>query len=553
MGFITEMRDAAGVRRKISKERVDHPVAWERRVGGRFGFAVRLPVGCYSDDTQLRLATSRAIRSDGVFDAEAFAKVELPVWLSYHLGGGRATIAAARHLTRKDVAWYGNFYDERTANYVSSGGNGAAMRIQPHVWANASGRDREYRADVLRNALSTHGHARGFLGALFHADCLSHVMKTGQLPGPDAWLEMTRSFAATPSLVASDDNLSRIWLPTWESKVNGSLVDAIRRVQEEHEADIAAACSLLDSGEPETIYSELVNRLGGLARATLGSGTKTALLAAALAYLYKSRGAEPALIAAANQLGSDTDTIASMAGALLGLLEPADPQVPPADAEYLSMEARRLADMGQTTRQRSFGYPDLLHWHVPKSTIGSVGLAEEDIVLVGLGRVAPMSDPVWLSKRKDAAWQWMRLEFGQSVLVRRSFPLAPLPPQTWPASIDNRDARDSAEGKTATPRSIGKRRSKRDGGTQMSTMQQPNLFGGGAEGNVRPVAKRRIDELTTEVIESGFDPTLLGRQLLRVIDHSSTPIEVAVAFAAIIAKARAARAKNGPTSGPEET
>ena len=88
LGFISALANEAQLRRRISRDVVETTVAWKRRVGGKFGIDVDLPAGCYSDDTQLRLATCRAIRGDGAFDVEAFAKVELPVWLSYGLGGG---------------------------------------------------------------------------------------------------------------------------------------------------------------------------------------------------------------------------------------------------------------------------------------------------------------------------------------------------------------------------------------------------------------------------------------------------------------------------------
>ena len=85
LGWISELTDAAGLTRRTQGAPLDKPIAWKRRIGGRSGVTVALPRGCYSDDTQLRLATGRAIRSDG-FDVEAFAKVELPLWLSYGLG-----------------------------------------------------------------------------------------------------------------------------------------------------------------------------------------------------------------------------------------------------------------------------------------------------------------------------------------------------------------------------------------------------------------------------------------------------------------------------------
>ena len=78
LGWISELTDSAGLRRRTGGRPLTEPVAWKRRIGGRSGVTASLPQGCYSDDTQLRLATSRAIRLDG-FDVEAFAKVELPV------------------------------------------------------------------------------------------------------------------------------------------------------------------------------------------------------------------------------------------------------------------------------------------------------------------------------------------------------------------------------------------------------------------------------------------------------------------------------------------
>src|SRR2546425_10102720 len=100
LGFITELADRSTLRRRTGMSEVHEAIPWKRGVGGKYGATVELPAGCYSDDTQLRLATSRAIRGDGYFDVESFAKIELPVWLSYSLGGGTSTKAAASGLSR---------------------------------------------------------------------------------------------------------------------------------------------------------------------------------------------------------------------------------------------------------------------------------------------------------------------------------------------------------------------------------------------------------------------------------------------------------------------
>ena len=154
VGWIGELTDERGVRRRVGSPRIHKPVTWRRKLG-RFGPTVQLPAGTYSDDTQLRLAVSRAIRASGEFDIEAFAKVELPVWLAYSLGGGRGTVAAATNLGRNNVAWFSNFFARNDGpQYVESGGNGAAMRVQPHVWKSDPSKHEAFIPDVLSWALS---------------------------------------------------------------------------------------------------------------------------------------------------------------------------------------------------------------------------------------------------------------------------------------------------------------------------------------------------------------------------------------------------------------
>ena len=88
LGFITELADSDRVQHRVGAGRVLDTVGWKRKVGGYNGVSVEFRPGTYSDDTQLRLATGRAIRADGTFDVAAFAKVELPAWANYALGAG---------------------------------------------------------------------------------------------------------------------------------------------------------------------------------------------------------------------------------------------------------------------------------------------------------------------------------------------------------------------------------------------------------------------------------------------------------------------------------
>ncbi|WP_093177118.1 ADP-ribosylglycohydrolase family protein [Pseudovibrio sp. Tun.PSC04-5.I4] len=96
IGWMTELsRGPGGVKHRTGQATVSEPIAWLRLIGGRNGVKVDLPAGTYSDDTQLRLCVSRAIRGNGVFDVEAFAKIEMTAWQGYCLGAGVGSKAAA--------------------------------------------------------------------------------------------------------------------------------------------------------------------------------------------------------------------------------------------------------------------------------------------------------------------------------------------------------------------------------------------------------------------------------------------------------------------------
>jgi len=264
LGFPIELVDSNGVMRRIGDFRIVTPVAWKRMVGGKFGARATLGAGSYSDDTQLRLSTSRSIRGDGYFDVEALAKIELPVWLSYSLGAGRGSKLAAASLIQKGTTWFSNFYEQNDNQYINGGGNGAAMRIQPHVWAARDlSNPSDYLLDVLRNSLCTHGHFHGIAGALVHAASLAFVLREAKLPSPDDWKDFSLYIKLASDLVRTDQNLSAFWLPTWNQRANVSFESALEKAQHEWESDVEI-CKTFLKGDPNDAYEELVHALGGL-------------------------------------------------------------------------------------------------------------------------------------------------------------------------------------------------------------------------------------------------------------------------------------------------
>jgi ADP-ribosylglycohydrolase len=434
IGFVTELAASREeVARRAGVEAVAEPIAWRRRIGGRFGPTVELPAGTYSDDTQLRLAVSRCIRSSGRFDVETFSKIELPVFLVYGLGVGRGTRAAAQALAKRGVRWLTNFYDEKQTRYVDGGGNGAAMRIQPHVWAGHEARSSLYLRDVVADAICTHGHPRGILGASFHAVLLGQSLRGGEIPEPAKWRGIARYLERLPDLIRRDEDLRERWLPLWEQRTGKTLTEAFKTAIAELESQVQAAAATAFEEQPfMSTYAELARRLGGLSAKTRGAGTTSAVLSLWVAWRAQ---ADPAgtLVAAANLLGSDTDTVVSMAGALIGAVHPERPPGLILDEAYVVDEARRCAALARGEVVEDFPHPDVVDWQAPRTLVDAVGRGPDGIMLAGLGGAAEVSEIIeGSSSRDDGGWQWLELWFGQRVLAKRRLNLAPLPPGSFP-------------------------------------------------------------------------------------------------------------------------
>ena len=376
-----------------------------------------MPQGCYSDDSQLRLATARSIRASG-FDVEAFAKVELPVWVSYGLGGGRSTTAAAANLGNRKSVWWAN----RFKNWTNSGGNGAAMRVQPHVWAAPPPHNPEtYLLDVVRNTICTHSHPVGIMGAVLHAQCLGHVMRSGRLPLPADLEVVLEQASELPDRIKGDSDLPN-WLAAFEAAASPFVPAWNEAVEEARRAlDRVASIHANDRGKsPQAQYACLLDALDLRNPELRGSGMLTALAAVGLTW-FEARPNE-AMRIAANALGSDTDTIATMAGALLGSIADEDPRVEVLDASLFRGEARRLAQLAQGNKPSPHQYPDLLHWSPPKSRSDALARCRDGgLIVQGLGRAKALDKPVLSAGRFK--WQWVKLELGQTLLIKRRFEL----------------------------------------------------------------------------------------------------------------------------------
>jgi len=562
LGWISELTDDKGLRRRIGGSELREPVAWKRKIGGISGVQVPLPAGTYSDDTQLRLAVCRAIRSDGSFDVELFAKIELTVWPSYALGAGRGSKAAASNLTRRDVNWFSNFFVNDGRSYIEGGGNGAAMRIQPHVWHRGGGEDRAYLIDVIRDSVTTHGHMLGLCGAVFHADCLAYTMRQGEAPGPEEWMRFVDGLKGIEGVIREDFQLGRFWLSAWEQASKRTLSDAIGEVAAEIRRDIIKLREVSPNWTKS--YADCITILDGYG-SRQGTGTNTALAAAFLAWAAQDSPIEDVLRCAANTLGSDTDTIGTMVGALLGALAERSPTWEVQDRQYIEGQARRLAAIAVRQRVDNFPYPDLIGWQAPSTQADAVAETNGHLALAGLGLAEPVGKG---SKAGEFVWQWLKLEFGQTVLCKaREGNMREMNPSLMPGpkGISN----DSHEGKLIEKSSNAKNpeaepseaasptyfraRDRSYRATLAGRAVERDLFddsgkdrnvGGDRAAHTEPSATERppvnINALTDVAIRSGFDATTIGDCFLACIDDEQG-IEHGIGFAAILAKAYLAR------------
>ena len=524
LGWISELTDERGLKRRTGGAPLERPISWNRRIGGRSGVTVTLPQGCYSDDSQLRLATGRAIRPDG-FDVEMFAKVELPVWLSYALGGGKSTSAAATNLANRKVPWFSNTFK----GWTSSGGNGAAMRIQPHVWAARDPDDpTTFLPDVIRNSICTHSHPIGLLGASLHALTLAHTIVNRRYPSPDDLMTATGVAAELPEIIRSDIEVGHYWRSLFEVESGGFPEAWARAIKECRQAIQVAGDASGNSGSER--YTSIVDRLGLRDPARRGAGALTAV--AAIGLIWCEERPEQALNVAANAIGTDTDTIATMAGAVLGVLAEEEPPVEVLDADLFRSEASRLAEIACGGKPSGHPYPDLLHWSAPKARADYlVELDDSGLYVRGFGHAEAQSEPIPASQI-SFCWQWIKLETGQTLFVKRRRKLEKI-------EKEDKGLRVRQSLHQASPTSIysnnGDTRASTEEGVPLRDEIPSHSHSKDQSGLLEPEAglKAMIDHLE----KHQYDDKVVGPALRRVI-NKCTDGEIAAFLAVLIERLR---------------
>ncbi|MDX2980279.1 ADP-ribosylglycohydrolase family protein [Streptomyces microflavus] len=315
---------------------------WTRNAG-HYSKRYHDPVhaGEYSDDTQLLLATARSCLA-GERWWERLTEVELPTWPLYQRGGGGAVLASASCWADGRPPWQGKGSARTQAiakRYRDAGANGVAMRIAPHVlWAENSD---DLIRRIVRDGITTHGHPRALVGALVYAFALRGAASSRTTHGFGDSVE-----AAAAGLIDVDRVLP-VLPPEWGSAHD---LERFAATWQDTNKETSQLLSLISDSLHRGAMSnpeETLERLGCADPKINGAGTVSAAAAIYLASRFAARP-QGGLLTAAFLRKADTDTLASLATAILGALHETNwlgnLAIDVQDANYIA----KLADLSAT-------------------------------------------------------------------------------------------------------------------------------------------------------------------------------------------------------------
>ena len=151
--------------------------AWQRDQSTKFAILrYEIEKGSYSDDTQMILCLSRSLlKSDQWY--KHYTTKELPFWQVYQRGGGGATKSAVKAWANGIAPWLS---DEKE-RFFNAGGNGVAMRVLPHAIMGYKLDFGHTAHNILLDGIATHGHPQALVGALAYGYALWYALRQGSL------------------------------------------------------------------------------------------------------------------------------------------------------------------------------------------------------------------------------------------------------------------------------------------------------------------------------------------------------------------------------------
>ena len=391
---------------------------WTRRSGGRYQpYEEVIRPGEYSDDTQLTLAVARSRTSHGTEWFKAFARTELPIWKLYERGGGGATKRAADEWTRGNPPWESR-NPKMVRQYFDAGGNGVAMRILPHaLFLSEQENPAALMRDVVLDGSATHGHPRALVGAAVYAHAAWSLLRRNTTLGFGELLDALIDEASVWSEFPNSDRERSSWFMAADDATNGYQPVWTRTVREMYEL-LEKARKGVRAGALADDHAVL-KELGCFGR-TKGAGTSSA---AAAVYLAARHAPQPeqGILRAAFEMNADTDTLAAMAGGLMGCLSGVEwlprPWLQVQDAKYLQYMASRVAQGPKHADQNPVNpvsNPRLILSHL-------ASMGKEEVSLGGSIRAlaTPLPDPKPIAKSIVVkAWRLRTID-GQTMYISK--------------------------------------------------------------------------------------------------------------------------------------
>jgi ADP-ribosylglycohydrolase/catechol 2,3-dioxygenase-like lactoylglutathione lyase family enzyme len=394
-------------------------IDWVRREGGRYApHEVEVGPGSYSDDTQLTLAVARS-RLRGADWWAHWTECELPLWLVYERGGGGASKRAAQAWSRGHSPWSEEAKPADVERYLKAGGNGAAMRIMPHVLLGASGGFEPIATAIVADGICTHGHPRALVGALAQGYALWLALRQEAALGfgelVDRTLEDEDHWGRAPTLPAH--------LDSWISRSEAALPNfalAWERTREEMRALLTVCRDALARGSL-AVDRKTLDEIGAFDKQSNGAGT---IAAAAAVFLASRYAPQPGvgLTAAAFAKGADTDTIAAMTGSILGAIDNngwlASLASRLQDARYIEDLAAKLVQDGLKPMPVGAPWRQTDRRRLLKQLSGEID--GEPIALPALGACEVIESRELPSKSSSRVFEWkLATAEGQTLYVKR--------------------------------------------------------------------------------------------------------------------------------------
>lgn len=418
--------------------------AWDRREGSRYAPFVRhVPAGTYSDDTQLTLAVARSVICGERWWGH-LTETELPMWSLYELGGGGAVTRASKSWERGVAPWSPDLKLADRRRFFEAGGNGAVMRIAPH--AIAAFRDDTFElaaAQIVADGAATHGHPRALVGALAVGYALWRAMRWSGKFNYGELIDETLSNASDWVRLPDFEMWGRGWRESADHSLDSGYVTVWDRTVEEMIGLLETARLAMERGSlarDSDVFAEL-----GAYQKDGSSGTRTAAVALYLASRYVAQPTA-GILAAAFARKTDTDTIAAIAGALLGAM---------AGAEWLKPLTRGLQDadyirrLGASLVVRRIEVPDRWSPAPQRARRRTHQLLEEielrgdiELPVFGVSRLERLEEHQTDSANLIRTW-WLNTEEGQQIAITRirkqpkeQAPLSPTPEPSEPPSTE---------------------------------------------------------------------------------------------------------------------